>query len=319
MPFEEKSNMLEPHLDSRHASLFMNGVIPRIAASLALALCCASATAFEPARGPNIENGPQELFAPHQASLIPYLRLASWDVDGFDSSRDLVSIAEVVSRFDLVSFQGLSPGSVELVDEVSKAASGLSGVEWRSAMQSYTGSKKWQSGKRTLMAFLWRSDRVAFSGRSGNFEDGGIFERLPYGAEFSFKGKPLLVASIDSVDTNSVLLAAESQLLPKVVSWLASSSSANPPIFIVGNFNCPPDHQVLSEFSRLMRPLVSKGSLISRTGAVSNKLVDQIWTNSLVPMRAGAYPYAQVLGMTNKQAARVVSNHLPIFALVDIR
>lgn len=257
---------------------------------------------------------------------IPYLRLATWDLDGLGSTigrtdRDAMQIAEVISQYDLVALQGIA--SPAHLDEIRQVAGTLTEVEWGMVTQSAPNIVGSALKPPMVQAFMWRADRVAKTKWAGAIPQEkkvstARIEREPFFGQFVFQKSAFIVANVDTAETNPYILREELKQLGELVDWVGTAPR-KPALFLLGNFNVDPRDGRIASVSSRLRPLVTQGgTLIDRNAGKFSNLYDQIWTNLASPMRSGIYVYPPIIGRTPRDAFETVSPHLPVFALVNV-
>lgn len=134
----------------------------------------------------------------HALDTIPYLRLASWNIQDFGRSKDKKEVqrmAEYLRDFDLVAIQEVVANSASGPKAVARLAGELDrmGHDWDYRISDPTDSP---GSKTERYAFLWKTDRVKLQGKAwleSSLPD-TVF-REPCLGRFEFNGNTILLAN----------------------------------------------------------------------------------------------------------------------------
>lgn len=244
------------------------------------------------------------------ASKIPYLRIASWDVGQLhtpgvaDSEKDLYAIAEVIARFDAVVLLGDAPQG--RLSQILDIVGTLTSVSW-----FYSALPPLTERKQARLAILWRSDRVKGT-RAGPDAPQGL-NPSPISLLLSFKGHPFVLGGFQ---VQGVMDPVTANAITGYVAEVLRTFRGTPVIFGCG---CSVDHNSpqLQALRNFMTPAVTSGGTLIRIGGGDPVgTADNLWTNISTPFRSGVIPAGKILGMENRDVALRVSPHsIPFITL----
>ncbi|MSU90877.1 DNAse [Rhodobacteraceae bacterium 2CG4] len=246
--------------------------------------------------------------------------VGSWNIRnlGWGDQKDHEAVAAVAGRYDLLAVQEVmtEEGLEHLLVELERTT----GVRWQALKSHRVG----RGSYKEMYAFLFRPDRIEWvDGAVVYIDDRDVFEREPFSAVFrSADGGDFVLASAhliygDSVDRRR----REAAALAGYRDWLEEAFPGLP-VFIAGDFNLQPSDTAWSEPGRKSFPLIRDGAttLGKRNGSYAN-LYDNIWAPSGMDLPIAGFGIdefpAELLRITHEQARAEVSDHAPVFMVLD--
>lgn len=245
--------------------------------------------------------------------------VASWNIRnlGWGDKKDLDAVAKVISNFDLIAVQEvMDPEQLQLIEDRLEASTGES---WSHMASEAIGRGSYKES----YGFIWRDAEISWvDGAVVYIDDSDEFAREPMSARFiTSQDYQFVLASVHAIYGETVAgRQAEAGALASYRLWLDESFPATP-VYIAGDFNLPPTDPAWGDMKAVAAPLITKGAttLGKRDGSYAN-LYDNIWAPADIgiPLQAaGIYPFPQKLGMSHEQARERVSDHAPVWFLID--
>jgi len=250
-------------------------------------------------------------------SLLPKHTVATFNALhlGWDNAKDMLSLACVVSHFDLV-------GLVEIDDP-----QGLTDLE--SELESLTSEgwsshvSPWSVGNANgteFYGYVWRDAEVAMTGALGFYDDvNDDLKREPYGANFQMGSfdLSLVVFHLQYGDTLSTR-RGEAQHLVDVYDYFQNLNGAEQDLLIGGDFNLPADDDAFTLLDLRDVSFITDPEQKTSIGPMG---LSNSFDNIFFPaadlterLEAGAHDYTQgnylLVGDT-------VSDHIPVWMSVD--
>jgi len=237
---------------------------------------------------------------------------------GWGESKRYDKLAHVAQHFDLLALQEVmsEEGLERLVSKMEQA----SGEEW-GVMASHAIGR---GSYREMYAFVWRERAVEYAGGAVVYIDArDQFAREPFLASFRSRhtGESLAIANVHILFGNSVGdRLPEIQALADIWEWMTEVYPDTPRI-IAGDFNLPPHHaawQTLRDQGAV--PAVTQGATtLSTTRQGYANLYDNLWkeAGAFAVAERGILDYPAVLGLDFQQARSVVSDHAPVYVVLE--
>lgn len=251
------------------------------------------------------------------AAAFAEVRLASWNIQRMTAvNKDQNAIVRVMTHFDLVAIQEImdEQAVLDIVQKLQLAT----GEEWGVLVSDPIG----RGNYKEQYGFVWRKSRVNYvDGAVVYIDDKDIFAREPLSARFKAEigGYTFIVANIHVLYGESKAdRIPEIRALKSYWEWL-SQVFPEEQIFLVGDFNMPPDEESWTEFKTLARPAITSGATtLSDTNGKYVNLYDNIWfaNNLKAELSAGILKYPDVLGWTHEYAREKVSDHAPVYMVM---
>lgn len=253
------------------------------------------------------------------ASAAPF-RFASWNIKHLgwaDEDRDYTAAARTLDYFDFIAIQEVM--KPEAVETLRTELNRVSGERWDTLISAPIGRGSYKES----YAFIWRVDRFSFDGSAAQYIDSrDVFAREPFSAIFSdnVDSSRFLAANVHILYGDSVEdRLPEINALSGYWGWL-KSQFGQVPIVLSGDFNLAPDEEAFDTFTADAVPLINTGATTLGTTGGYASLYDNIWVDRdwLATMpRAGIFKYPEVLGLDHEAARANVSDHAPVFAILD--
>lgn len=252
--------------------------------------------------------------------VLAQTTVGSWNIQtlGWGAQKDYPAVAAVAAYYDLLAIQEVM--TEEGIEQLRAAVVAQTGVEW----QILTSQRIGRGSYKEMYAFLFRPDRVSWvEGAVVYIDDRDVFAREPFSAVFRTHD------SIDFVLTSVHVIYGktvderqrEAEALAEYRHWLEQSFPGLP-IYVAGDFNLPPTDPAWQEPGRASFPLIREGAttLSSHDGRYAN-LYDNIWAPVGIPLPLAEFgidlfPQTR-LGITHEVARETVSDHAPVFMVLD--
>ncbi|MEY8802190.1 endonuclease/exonuclease/phosphatase family protein [Leisingera sp. XS_AS12] len=245
--------------------------------------------------------------------------VASWNVKhlGWDNGKDIRAVAEVAGAFDLIALQEVM--SLDGLEKLEWELEQRTGAEWQTMASEAIG----RGSYREHYAFAWRTDEVEWvDGAVVYIDDRDSFAREPFSMRFeTAEGYRFVMASAHLIYGDSAAeREREARALNSYHAWL-EESFAGTPIYIAGDFNLPPGNAAWDPLGQTTAPLITKGAttLSPVNGRFAN-LYDNIWAPAGIEIpvvSAGIMNFPAELGITHEVARATVSDHAPVWMLID--
>ena len=243
-------------------------------------------------------------------------KLASWNMMRLADNKDNAVVVDILKNFDLVAIQEImDPDAlVRIVTELQTATS----EEWGILISHPIGRGTYKE----TYGYIWRKSVVNYTEESIIYiDDRDIFAREPIAAKFQTNdGNDFVLANIHVLYGKSKAdRIPEIKALVSYWEWLAEVFP-NEQFFLAGDFNMSPDHNSFDDLKVYADAVIydEKTSLSTKEGMRAN-LYDNIWypRNIDAKMGAGVYDFTAIYGLTNKYARSNVSDHLPVYLIIQ--
>jgi deoxyribonuclease-1-like protein len=243
------------------------------------------------------------------------ISICSWNLKDFGkskSSSEIHFIAKTIRIFDVVAVQevvagpGGSDAVARLADELNRM-----GSKWDYVISNPTSGS---TGSSERYAFLWKTSRVKKIGDSWLSSQYALeIDREPFFCRFKAKNKMFTVVNFHSVTKSK---HPESEI--KYFKFFPEFYSHDNLIFC-GDFNIPQSHTVFNP----LRKLGYRSVLVGRKTTLRQKCIlidclasefDNFFFNPkfIKLARSGSIEFYR--SFSNLKAARLISDHIPIFA-----
>lgn len=259
------------------------------------------------------------LFVGH--AVAAELRVASWNIErlGHGNQKSYPALAQVVGQFDFVAVQEVM--TREGLERLKQAVEQHTGEAWGMMYSHLIG----RGSYKEKYAFLWRTGKVEYvDGAVVYLDRGDLFAREPYSARFRSRdsGKEFVAATVHVLYGKSKAdREPEIRALRDYWIWLSEVYAGTPTMFLMGDFNMAPSEAAWGPMKTVAWPVITKGAstLSSHDGRFAN-LYDNIWvprTPAPAIKEAGVYPYPKVLGWSHEKARKHVSDHAPVYLVLN--
>jgi endonuclease/exonuclease/phosphatase family metal-dependent hydrolase len=247
-------------------------------------------------------------------------RIGSWNIRnlGWDNGKDYAALAEVGALLDLIAVQEVM--SEEGIDRFQAALEARTGADWDRLCSHLIG----RGSYREMYCFTWRTDRVSWvEGATVYLDDRDLFAREPFSAVFETHDRVrFLAATLHAIYGEDVAgREAEARALRSYHDWLRATFP-DVPVLLMGDFNLPPSNPAWAPLGEVAYPLIQEGATTISTieGRFAN-LYDNIWVDAGqdLPISGSGrveFPH-DLLGITHEAARDSVSDHIPIYVILD--
>lgn len=252
------------------------------------------------------------------------LSIGSWNIKrlGHGDSKNYQTTAGIASHFDFVAIQEAmnEEGIATLVAEIETQTD-----------ESWTYHQSHDIGRSSYTetyVFLWRNSKVEYVGGEVVYLDpGDKFIREPYSSKFRDKstGEEFVVATAHLIYGDSVEdRRSEVRELAVYWDWLIEIYENPETLILAGDFNLDPTDQAWGAiYSRDVNPLITSGltTLSTIEGQYAN-LYDNFWVMAdpnINIKSSGIIRFNECYDITNEVARNTISDHAPIYFLVDDR
>lgn len=260
--------------------------------------------------------------------VLAELRIASWNIQnfGWGQNKSVPALVRVVSKFDIVAIQELM--NAEALEALKKTLEQETGDRWETLYSEPLGQNRY----REKYAFIWRADTVEYvDGAVLYIADHDRFAREPYSARFRASGSDLtfVLATVHVVYGRRVGdRTPEVEALRGYWDWLAEVYPEDAARrLLLGDFNLRPTHTAWSALTEVAQPLIKDGATtLSSNDRQYANLYDNIFVaraHALPITGAGILRFPELLSdasgryWSHEKARRHVSDHAPVYALLD--
>lgn len=247
------------------------------------------------------------------------LAVGSWNIKhfGWNNGKDMAAVSSVASRFDLLAVQELmDPAELQRLERHLERQTGEA---WGSMASEALGA----SSYREHYGFLWRESEARYvEGAVVYLDRRSTFARPPYSALFTDTdtGQRYALGTVHITYGDSISdRTPEIRALDEYWRWLREIYPQSIRL-LLGDFNLEPGHSAWRELDGLARPAITRGgTTLSHTDGRYASLYDNIWFDSrqLQTNSSGVLRFPESLGITHRQARDSVSDHAPVYLLLD--
>ncbi|WP_233266257.1 endonuclease/exonuclease/phosphatase family protein [Cobetia sp. L2A1] len=246
--------------------------------------------------------------------------IASWNLKhaGWNNGKHLEDVAAVAQHMDLIGLQEVM--KEEVISELEHRLEALTGDEWDSLVSHAVG----RSTYTERYAYLYRDKTISYQGGATVYLDPqDVFSREPLLASFVEKatGKTFSAANVHIIyGDNKADRSPEIRALADIYDLMKEISPGSPTL-IMGDFNMAPDEAAWSDLRALgLRPLITKGATtLSTADGRYASLYDNIWfvPDEWPQVSGGIFRFPEYLGISHKAARADVSDHAPIYMMLE--
>ena len=248
------------------------------------------------------------------SDLFSQIKLCSWNLENFGKSKSdstINFIATTLRSFDVVAIVEVVAGNggaqavARLVDALDRK-----GADWDYCISDPTSGP---AGSSERYAFLWKTSSVQKVGKA--WLDSCYakeIDREPYFADFIYQEKEFTIGAFHAVPKNK---KPETEI--KYFKFLPEKYPTKTFLFC-GDFNCPESHSVFNPLKTLLyKPIFTKQKTSLKRECVSAECLaseyDNVFYNStkIKFSKSGVIHFYK--SFTSLQAAREVSDHLPVY------
>lgn len=262
------------------------------------------------------------------SSVFSDVRMASWNIKhfGWNNDKNEIAVAAIASGFDFLAIQEVMDS--QAISRMESNLEKLTNESWSHMVSHEVGRGRYQE----MYAFIWRDSEVDYyDGAALYLDPEDKFIREPYSARFL------------DVDSNNIFLAAsvhilfgdsisdrepEIKFLTEYWQWLSDSfPESKQNIVLMGDFNLPPNHEAWDRLKSHAKPLITKGkTTLSTSNGRYTSLYDNLWVSKDTELNhriSGVFTFPSYMesitgdSWTNKQIRSHISDHVPVFTLID--
>lgn len=236
---------------------------------------------------------------------------------GWNNHKNVPAVAAVAAQFDLIAIQELM--KPEALAGLEKALEQRTGVAW----EHMASGAKGRSTYREHYGFIWRTDKVAYTGRAVSYiDDRDLFAREPFSAVFKRldTGDTIALATVHIMFGDSKAdRRPEIVALSRYWAWLSEVYPDADLQVLTGDMNMPPTDKGWQALDKHARLLITRGkSTLSTTPGQYASLYDQIvvpdaWQGEAHTAGIFVYPRAYGWGWAVRDQ---ISDHLPVYLVL---
>ncbi|MFK4132362.1 endonuclease/exonuclease/phosphatase family protein [Pseudomonas luteola] len=247
------------------------------------------------------------------------VRIGTWNVMrlGSGDSKNYDSLAIVGSHFDFIALQEVM--TEEGLSSLKEALEKETHEKWNVMASHLVGRGRYKE----MYAFIWRESAVSYVDGAVLYTDtSDDFEREPFSAKFMDKSTG---ANFAAATIHIYYGKSESDRTPEIRNlttywkWLDEVYSGTP-VLLMGDFNMNPDNDSWVSLKEYAMPLAITGaSTLSLKDGLFSNLYDNIWVSKSIGQAYGSatvYEYPKILGVTNEEARKTVSDHAPLYLML---
>lgn len=252
-------------------------------------------------------------------SVKATIRICSWNLKDFGKSKsdkEIAFIANVLKNYDVVAIQEVVAGygGAQAVARLVNVLN-TKGSKWDYTISEPTSSSAY---KRERYAYIWKTGKATRKGSAWLEKKYNIeIDREPYYITLSVDGKNITLVNFHAI-TNSKQPETE----VKYFRFLPASYPGKTLIF-VGDFNLPQSHSVFNPLKKMgFQPLLLNQKTSLRQKCVNSNCLASEFDNMFFARdkykvkKCGIIPFYKQI--SNFSTARLISDHVPIYAEIEI-
>jgi len=247
------------------------------------------------------------------------ITICTWNLKDFGKSKSDVQIsfiANVLKNYDVIAIQevvagpGGSQAVARLVNELN-----TKGNKWDYTISNPTSSS---AHKTERYAYIWNRSKVAKKGRAWLEKKYNIeINREPYCLTLSVGGKDITL-----VNFHAITKSRQPETEIKYLKFLPASYP-NKTLIFVGDFNLPQSHSVFNPIKKMgYQPLLLNQKTSLRQKCINNNCLASEFDNMFFNRTKSKVKQCGIIPFFNKinnfSEARLISDHVPVFAEIDI-
>jgi len=259
-------------------------------------------------------------FLIHSTVVFSQVRICTWNIENIGSSKseeDLAYIANTLKEFDIVAIQEVIPndGGAQTIAAITGILN-RKGAKWDYTVSNPTTGSKYKSER---YAYLWKTGKVTKMGDAWleqKYQQ--EIDREPYFCTFQYKNKTFTLSNFHAITKKQ---QPETEI--KYFKFLPENYATLNLIFL-GDFNCPQSHSVFGPLKRMGYNSVFENQKTSLKKQCKNSdclasEYDNIFFNQgkIVVLSNGIVHFYN--DFKNIHEAREISDHIPIWAMIDIK
>ena len=247
------------------------------------------------------------------------LKIMSWNIENLGKSKSdytLIFISNTIKNFDIIALQEVVAGYcgaqtvAKLADELNRSES-----KWDYVVSNPTTSSAYKTER---YAFIWKTKNIKKLGEPWLEQKYNLeIDREPFFCSFEYNKKQFTL-----VNFHAITKSKQPETEIKYFKFLPQEYPLKNLIFL-GDFNCPQSHTVFFPLRKMgyLPVFINQKTSLKRQCVNENCLAsefDNIWYNGtkITINKNGIIPfYADFLSL---QQARKISDHVPIFAEIEL-
>ena len=250
--------------------------------------------------------------------------LASWNIRhlGHGELKRYDLLGAIVQRASLDFLAVQEAMTADGIEALEGAIEDATDAPWQ-AMYSHDLGR---GSHKEKYAFLWNAAEIDYvDGAAVYLDVTDRFAREPYSARFRVRGSGLtfVAATVHILHGERVGDRAEEvRAIAEYWRWLRDVYTEDAErLLLMGDFNLAPHHAAWAPLRAEAVPLIEHGATTLSTidGRFAN-LYDNIWVaaeHRLPIVSAGIFRFPAHLGLTHEDARRHVSDHAPVWVVLD--
>ena len=251
--------------------------------------------------------------------VFAQLKILSWNIANLGKSKSdsvLIYIANTIKKFDVIAIQEVVAGYggaqavARLADELNR-----SGSKWDYVISNPTTSSAYKTER---YAFIWKTKNIKKIGTAWLEQKYNLeIDREPFFCTFEYNKKQFTL-----VNFHAITKSKQPETEIKYFKFLPLEYPLKNLIFL-GDFNCPQSHSVFIPLRKVgyLPVFINQKTSLKRKCVGTECLAsefDNIWYDSqnITINKNGIIPFYE--DFSNLKQARKISDHVPIFAQIDL-
>jgi deoxyribonuclease-1-like protein len=252
-------------------------------------------------------------------SFCAAISICTWNLKDFGKSKscaEIAFIANVLKDYDVVAIQEVVAGYggaqavARLVDELD-----TKGSKWDYTISDPTSSSAYKTER---YAYIWKKNKATRQGRAWLEKKYNIeIDREPYYITLSVEGKEITV-----VNFHAITKSKQPETEVKYLKFLPISYP-NQTLIFVGDFNLPQSHSVFNPLKGMgYEPLLLNQKTSLRQKCINNDCLASEYDNMFFIRKKCKVKKSGIIPFYNRNTdlheARLISDHVPVFAEIEI-
>lgn len=242
------------------------------------------------------------------------LTIVSWNIENIGKSKSdstIGVIANTIRSADIACIMEVvaGPGGAQAIARLAEALN-QTGAQWDYRISDPTISSSYKTER---YAFVWKKHRVKLVGKAWLEQQyNELIDREPYYATFKYGDKEFTLATFHAITKSR---QPETEI--KYFKFLPAQYP-NLNLIFCGDFNCPQSHTVFNPLKKMgFLPALTNQKTSLRQQCINGDCLasefDNIFFNGnkVKLLNAGIWKFYE--NMESLQAARKVSDHVPVF------
>jgi deoxyribonuclease-1-like protein len=247
------------------------------------------------------------------------IKVCSWNLKDFGKSKsnaEIVFIANVVKEYDVVAIQEVVAGAggaqavARLVTELN-----TKGTKWDYVISDPTSGSSYKTER---YAYVWKASKLQKQKPAWfEWKYSAEIDREPYFLTLISKGK-----SVTFVNFHAITKSKQPEREVKFFKFLPAEYPEET-LFFVGDFNLPESHSVFNPLKKMgYTPLLLGQKTSLRLHCVDGDCLASEFDNMFINLQKLRVLKSGIIRFYEKlpdfKQARLISDHVPIFAEIEI-